>query len=84
MCSTILPGDKMKKINRKKMEKDFLLFAEKFEDTIVEWHEYDPANKQVFIWVEGKWDLNIKYELKDYLRENFHNKILVSRMVYSN
>lgn len=74
----------MKNINREEMEKEFLLFAEKFEDTIVEWHEYDAASKQVFIWVEGEWNLDIKYELRDFLKENFNDRILVSRMIYRN
>jgi len=65
----------------KALKKKFMKFAnsEEFPDSSFEWHEYDSETRQVFIWVEGEWNIEIKLKLKDYLRR-IHRKLLVNRI----
>ena len=52
-----------------------------YDNTLLEWEEYDAKTKQVFIRVEGEWNQDIKRHIRDVMR-NIHKKITVSR-IYS-
>ena len=73
----------MSRFTVKELERRFVKFAnsDKFPDTVVEWHEYDGQLRIVFIWVEGEWNPEIRQKMTTYLREKFHKKLLISRMV---
>lgn len=73
----------MPRFTVKELERRFVKFAnsDKFPDTVVEWHEYDGQVRIVFIWVEGEWNLQIRQKMTTYLREKFHKKLLISRMI---
>jgi hypothetical protein len=73
----------MPRFTVKELERRFVKFAnsDKFPDTVVEWHEYDGQVRIVFIWVEGEWNPEIRQKMTTYLREKFHKKLLISRMI---
>jgi hypothetical protein len=70
------------KIIASELKELFLLYAnsDEFPETLFEWHEYDGQTKQVFIWVEGKWNSEVRTKLQNYLRK-YNKKLLVSRMI---
>ena len=73
----------MPRFTVKELERRFVKFAnsDKFPDTVVEWHEYDGQVRSVFIWGEGEWNPEIRQKMTTYLREKFHKKLLISRMI---
>ena len=50
-----------------------------YEDTLLEFQEYDAKTKQVFIRAEGTWNEEIKRHIRDVMR-NKHKRITVSRI----
>jgi hypothetical protein len=66
----------------KELKKKFMKFAdsEEFSDTLVDWHKYDGETRQVFVWVEGEWNKEIKARLENYLK-TFHRKLLLGRIM---
>ena len=66
----------------KELKKKFMKFAnsEEFSDTAVDWHEFDGETRQVFVWVEGEWNKEIKARLENYLK-TFHRKLLLGRII---
>ena len=66
----------------KELKKKFMKFvdSEEFPDTLIDWYEYDSETRQVFVWVEGEWDKEIKGRLENYLK-TFHRKLLLGRII---
>jgi hypothetical protein len=66
----------------KELKKKFMKFvdSEEFPDTLIDWHEYDGQTRQVFVWIEGEWNKEIKAKIENYLK-TFHRKLLLSRMI---
>jgi len=73
----------MSRFTVKDLERRFIKYAnsDEFPETAVQWHEYDGKVRIVFIWVEGEWSPEIRQKMTTYLREKFHKKLLISRMV---
>ena len=72
----------MKKSTAKDLKEEFIKYVNsgEFPETDFEWHEYDSQTRQIFIWVEGEWNPEIRKKLKDYMRQ-YNRKILISRML---
>jgi len=51
-----------------------------FEETLFEWHSYDNATKQVFIYIEGEWTPGIREEIENHLK-GFNKRITMSRII---
>ena len=51
-----------------------------FTETLFEWHSYDGATKQVFIYIEGEWTPAIRKEIENHLK-TFNKKITMSRII---
>ena len=66
----------------KELKKKFMKFVdgEDFPNTLIDWHEYDSETRQVFVWVDGEWNKEIKAQIENYLK-TFHRKLLLSRMI---
>ena len=73
----------MKNIDVNKMRERFLNYANgpDFPETLFQWAEFDYPTKQVFIWVEGRWNDEIRHQLQAYLKVGFNRKITISRMI---
>ena len=50
-----------------------------FEDTLLEFQEYDAKTKQVFVRAEGVWNEGIRHHIRDVMRDK-HKRITVSRI----
>ena len=74
----------MKKLTAKGLKEEFIKYVNngEFSKTDFEWHEYDGGTEQIFIWVEGEWNPEIRKKLKDHMRQ-YNRKILISRMIRS-
>jgi len=70
-----------KTFSAKVMERDFIQYVNSgnFPDLAVEWHEYDYETQQVFLWVEGEWNSEVKCELQEFLKK-YNRRVLVSTM----
>lgn len=51
-----------------------------YENTCIEFREYDAKTKQVFVYIVGEWDQDIKQGLKKFFQK-FHKRITVSRII---
>ena len=73
----------MKNIDVDHMKEKFLKYANgsDFPESLFQWHEFDFPTMQAFIWVEGKWDDDIKDHLQAFLKVGFNRKILISRVL---
>ena len=71
----------MNKLTGEDLKKEFIKYtADEFPETEFEWHEYDGQTRQIFVWVEGEWNPDIRKKLKDHMRQ-YNKKILISRMI---
>ena len=72
----------MEKVNVKKLEKEFLEYANGSDlpDSLVEWHDYCGETKQVFVWIEGEWNSDVRIKLEAFLRKT-HKRLTISRMI---
>ena len=72
----------MQKINVKELRKEFLEYANGsgFPDSLVEWHDYCGETKQVFVWVEGEWNKDVRIKLEAFLKKT-HKRLTISRMI---
>jgi len=66
----------------KEVKKKLMKFvdSEEFPDTLIDWYEYDSETRQVFVWIEGEWNKEIKAKIENYLK-TFHRKLLLSRIM---
>ncbi len=73
-----------KVIKSKELEESFLKWYSSddypYDETCLEWREWDSATKQVFFYVVGEWNQDIKRGIRDWFRQ-FHRKITISRIV---
>ncbi|HIL99341.1 MAG TPA: hypothetical protein EYG51_26045 [Pseudomonadales bacterium] len=67
------------------MKKEFIEYANssEFPDTVPKWHEYDPETRQVFLWVFGEWNMDIKEDFEDFVKQ-YDKKILIGTMMLNN
>lgn len=74
----------MSKPTAKDLKKEFVDYVNngEFPETDFEWHEYDGGTEQIFVWVEGEWNPEIRKKLKDHMRQ-YNRKILISRVIRS-
>ena len=72
----------MQKIDVKKLKKEFLHYAngKDFPDSLFEWHSYSGDTKQVFVWVDGEWNNDIRVKLEAFLQKT-HKRLTISRMI---
>ena len=74
----------VKSVKSKELESMFLKWYSSddypHENTCLEWREYDPQTKQVFFYVVGEWNRDIKKGRKEWFRQ-YNGKITISRII---
>jgi len=72
------------KVTAKQLEEEFeSWYGSKeypYENTCIEFREYDAKTKQVFVYVVGEWNYEIKCGVKEFFKQ-FHKRITISRIV---